>query len=85
MTQSDVRPVPMQTTRQQIRKLLIMMSAASAVIIAVLALVLISVSHQASDVLACATTAADFNQEFKANLDLEMYNHVIRPRSADSV
>ena len=85
MTQASDRPVAMRTTRQQIRKLLVMMSAASAFIIAVLAFVLLSVSRQASDVLACATTAADFNQEFKANLDLEMYNHVIRPRSETSV
>lgn len=85
MTQNNDRPVAMRTTRQQIRKLLIMMSIASAIIITALALVLISVSRQASDVLACATTAADFNQEFKVNLDLEMYNHVIRPRSDTSV
>ena len=39
MSQPELRPVPMQTTRQQIRKLLIMMSAAIAVIIAVLAFV----------------------------------------------
>lgn len=77
--------IPMRTTRQQIRKMLVTMSVAMGVIIAVLTFVLLSVSHQASSVLACATTAADFNQEFKANLDLEMYNHVIRPRGENSV
>ena len=78
-------PLNMQTIQQQIRKLLVTISVAMAVVIVVLAFVLISVSRQAASVLACATTAADFNQEFKANLDLEMYNHVIRPRSERSV
>ena len=78
-------PLSLRTIQQTIRKLLVTMSAAMAIIIAVLAFVLISVSSQASSVLACATTAADFNQEFKTSLDLEMYNHVIRPRSENSV
>lgn len=77
-------PLQPRTIRQQIRRLLVTTSLAMAVIIAVLAFVLISVSRQTTGVLSCATTAADFNQEFKANLDLEMYNHVIRPRSPSS-
>lgn len=83
--QQQTTPLNMQTIQQQIRKLLLTISVAMAIIIAVLAFVLLSVSRQATSVLACATTAADFNQEFKANLDLEMYNHVIRPRSENSV
>ena len=74
-----------RTIQQHIRRLIITMSVAMAVIIAVLAFVLISVSRQASSVLACATTAADFNQEFKANIDLEMYKHVNLPPSESSV
>ena len=74
-----------RTVQQQIRRLLIILSAAMGVIIAVLTLMLVSINHQYAGVLACANTAADFNQEFKSNLDLEMYNHVIRPRTDHSV
>ena len=78
-------PYRVRTLQQHIRRLLVTMSVAMAVIIALLAFVLISVSHQATSVLACATTAADFNQEFKENLDQEMYHHAIRARSETSV
>ncbi len=78
-------PYHVRTLQQHIRRLLVTMSVAMAVIIALLAFVLISVSHQATSVLACATTAADFNQEFKENLDQEMYHHAIRARSENSV
>ena len=78
-------PVNMQTIRQQIRKLLLTISAATVIIIAVLAFVLLSVSGQASNVLARATIAADFNQEFKSTVDLEMYYLAIRPYSETSV
>ena len=78
-------PFRIKTLQQHIRKLLITMSVATAVIIALLSFVLISVSTQSSSVLARATTAADFNQEFKENIDLEMYYQAIRPYSDSSV
>ena len=82
---TDTTPHQMRTIQQHIRSLLVTMFVAAAVIIAVLAFVLISVSTQASNVLARATTAADFNQEFKTNLDLEMYYQAIRPYSEASL
>ena len=51
----------------------------------VLSVTLIIINRQYFSVLACANTAADFNKEFKSTLDLEMYNHVIRPRDENSV
>ena len=74
-----------KTLQQHIRRLLVTMSVAMGAIIAVMAFVLVSVSNRATSVLACATTAADFNQQFKANLDQEMYHHAIRARSENSV
>ena len=74
-----------RTVQQQIRKILGIMSAAMAVIITALTLVLFAINRQYTGVLACANTAADFNKEFKSTLDLEMYNHVIRPRTEHSV
>jgi len=77
-------PSRARTVQQQIRRLLIILSAAMAAIIAVLALTLVSINRQYAGVLTCANTAADFNKEFKSTLDLEMYNHVIRPRTEHS-
>ena len=85
MTQTTTSFYHVRTIQQHIRKLLIAMSVATAVIIALLSFVLVSVSTQSSSVLARATTAADFNQEFKENIDLEMYYQAIRPYSDGSV
>ena len=74
-----------RTIRQQVRKLLFTVFAAMAIIVAVLTFSLLALNRQYSGALSCANTAADFNQAFKSNLDLEMYNHVIRPRSENSV
>ena len=84
MTVTGKKP-PERTIRQQVRKLLFTVLAAMGVIVAVLTFSLVSLNSQYSGALSCANTAADFNQEFKSSLDLEMYNHVIRPRSETSV
>ncbi len=75
---------PAQSVRQQIRRLLVLVSLTMAGIITVMSVMLIAINRQYAGVLSCANTAADFNQEFKSTLDLEMYNHVIRPRSEHS-
>ena len=75
---------PVRSIKQQIRRLLVIISLTAAGTIAVLVLMLVSINRQYAGVLSCANTAADFNQEFKSTLDLEMYNHVIRPRGPDS-
>ena len=75
---------PTRTVQQQIRTLLIILSVTMAAVITVLTLMLVSINRQYAGVLACANTAADFNKEFKSTLDSEMYNHVIRPRTAHS-
>ena len=79
---SGVRPP--KTIRQQIRVLLITVSIAMAVIIAVLTYMLVAINSQYARVLSCANTAADFNQEFKSTIDQEMYLHVIRTRNEHS-
>ncbi len=71
--------------RWQINRSLFIILAATAVIIAVLSLMLISINQQYAGALLCANTAAGFNKAFKSTLDLEMYNHVIRPRTERSV
>ena len=74
-----------RTIQQQIRKLIFAIFAAMMVIVAVLTALQVVINGQYTGVLACANTAADFNQAFKSTLDLEMYNHVIRPRNEHSV
>ena len=73
------------SVKGQINRLLMTAYITTAVIIAVFSLMLISVNSRYEEALLCANTAADFNKEFKSTLDLEMYNHVIRPRTAHSV
>ena len=75
---------PRKTIKQQISRLLVTVTIVVAVVITVLTLMLIAINGQYTHVLSCANTAADFNKEFKSTLDLEMYNHVIRPRSEHS-
>lgn len=80
-----IRPAPPRRIVQQIRRLLWATTAAIILIILVMTATLLGMSHQYDDVLQNATAAADFNTEFKATIDSEMYNHVIRPRSEGSV
>lgn len=75
---------PVRTIKQQINRLLAIVAVSSAAIIVIFSFLLISINRQYNRVLACANTAADFNQEFKSTLDLEMYNHVIKPRTDHS-
>ena len=82
---SQAEPQAARSIKQQISRLLFIVSVTMAVIIAVLSFMLVSINRQYAVVLSCANTAADFNKEFKSTLDHEMYNHVIRPRSGDSV
>ena len=79
-----LHPSSRRTIRQYIHRLLLPMFAAMAVVIVVLTVVLLSVNRRYASVLACANTAADFNEEFKSTIDLEMYNHVIQPRTEHS-
>ena len=76
---------PRDSIRWQISKPLLIVSASTAVIIAVLSLMLVSINQQYAGALLCANTAAGFNREFKSTLDLEMYNCVIRPRGGHSL
>ena len=46
---------------------------------------LVAVNSRYEGALQCANTAAEFNQEFKNTLDLAMYNHVIHPRTKNSI
>lgn len=66
-------------------KLLVIIAAPLLVMIAILAVVLVSVNRQYTNALQNANAAADFNVEFKETLDLEMWNHVIKPRNEHSV
>lgn len=76
---------PQTSIKHQINKLLLTVGISMIGIIAVLILMLMSINRQYTSVLQNANIAADFNKEFKEALDLEMYNHVIKPRSAHSL
>ena len=68
--------------RWKINRLMIIFASGTAVILLVMSLMLLSINRQYENALLCANTAADFNKEFKDSIDLKMYHHVIRPRSA---
>ena len=74
-----------RSIEQQIRRLLLTVLPVMCAIIFLMIVMLLTINGQYTGVLQNAVTAADFNQEFKAMLDLGMYNHVILPRSEDSV
>lgn len=78
-------PTPRVSIRRQINKLLLIVALSMLVIVGVLIAMLVSISRQYTSALQNANTAADFNMAFKETLDLEMYNHVIRPRNDQSV
>ena len=68
--------------RWKINRLMIFFASGTAIILLVMSLMLLSINRQYENALLCANTAADFNKEFKDSIDLKMYHHVIRPRSA---
>ncbi len=76
---------PQVSIKGQMTKLLLIIAVSMLVIIVALLVTLVSISRQYTSALQNANTAADFNKEFKATLDLEMYNHVIKARSGQSV
>jgi two-component system sensor histidine kinase YesM len=76
---------PRASIKQQMNKLLVVIAAPLLAMIAILAVTLVSINHQYTNALQNANTAADFNVEFKDTLDLEMWNHVIKPRNERSV
>ena len=79
------KPVADRTIKQQISRLLLTILPVMGLIILVLIVTLFTVNSRYNAVLMSANTAADFNKEFKSQLDAGMYNHVIQPRSAASV
>lgn len=84
-TTPQAAPAPQTSIKHQINKLLLTVGLSMAGIIIALLVMLVTISRQYTSVLQNANTAADFNKEFKVTLDLEMYNHVVKPRSERSV
>ncbi|MBE5798137.1 MAG: sensor histidine kinase [Clostridiales bacterium] len=74
-----------RSIEQQISRLLLTILPVMGAVIILLITTLFSINSRYTAVLLNANTAADFNKEFKSMLDAGMYNHVIRPRSEDSV
>ncbi len=76
---------PPTTIQQQVSRLLWTVLPLTGVVIVMMMVMLFSVQARYTSVLQSANTAADFNNEFKEQLDHGMYNHVIQPRSSASV
>ncbi len=85
MGNTKPKDMPRVSISHQINKLLAIAVISMLLIIVALISMLVSISRQYTSALQNANTAADFNMEFKKALDLEMYNHVIRARSDQSV
>ncbi|MDR0992905.1 MAG: sensor histidine kinase [Ruminococcus sp.] len=66
--------------KHQMNKLLAVVFALMMFIIVPLIITLAFISRQYSNALQNANTAADFNVDFKNNIDLEMYNFAILPQ-----
>ena len=73
-----------QSITQQINGLLVPIFFMMAVMVAVFSVMLLSLNYRYEDAMQSMVIAADLNKEFKDNLDLAMYNHVIQPRNKNS-
>ena len=71
------------TLRRQLRVLLIVVAVPFIVLIAVLLFMLYSFNHEYDVTLQNATTASEFNFDFKDNLDLAMYYYVVGSKNID--
>jgi two-component system sensor histidine kinase YesM len=72
-------PIRSLSIKRQMYKLLEVVFALMMLIICALIMMLIFSSRQYNNALQNANIAADFNTDFKNNIDLEMYNFVILP------
>lgn len=85
MKRFSTKDAPAKTSiKRQMNRLLVAVAAPLLVMIAVLIIMLASINRQYTGALQNANIAADFNTEFKDNIDLEMWYHVIKPRTAAS-
>ncbi len=74
-----------RSIRRKINRLLLIVTLSVALMILVYNVMLLSIHRQYENAILSATTAAEFNQEFKNNIDLSMYHYVIQPRSGDEL
>lgn len=74
-----------QSITQQINGLLVPIFIMMAVMVAVFSVMLLSLNYRYEDAMQSMVIAGDLNKEFKDNLDLAMYNHVIQPRNMNSI
>ena len=74
-----------QSITQQINGLLVPIFFMMAVMVAVFSVMLLSLNYRYEDAMQSMVIAADLNKEFKDNMDLAMYNHVIQPRTKTSI
>ena len=74
-----------ESITQQINGLLLPIFVMMAIMVAVFSIMLLSINYRYEDAMQSMVIAADFNKEFKKNLDLAMYNHVIQPRNKNSI
>ena len=74
-----------RSIHKQINKLLFIATFGCAVMMLFYILMLLSINGRYEQAILSATTAADFNQEFKNTIDRSMYHHVIQPRKEDNL
>ena len=79
---TDVRHV---TLESRLRKLMISFLVPILAMMAVILTVLISYVGKYSGILHNVTTASEFNQDFKANIDLKMYYYVVESHYSEGL
>lgn len=78
-------PEKKESITQQISGLLLPIFVMMAIMVTVFSIMLLSINYRYEDAMQSMVIAADLNKEFKNNLDLAMYNHVIQPRNKNSI
>ena len=83
MFRNSSSSVQNHSIKQEINHLIVSVVLSVAFIFIVLLSMLLSINSQYEGALLCANTAADYNKEFKSNIDLAIYNSVIQPRDGN--
>ncbi len=74
-----------RSIRQKISRLLLMVTVSVVLMILIYSVMLLSIHRQYENAILSATTAAEFNDEFKTNIDMSMYHYVIQPRTGEGL
>ena len=76
---------PRDSIQSRMRRLTVLFCALTAALLAVMLALVVLHNSQYKELLYNVTTASEFNQDFKANIDLKMYYYVIESQYSEGL